>query len=113
MLATAGILWVEGFGSIPGFPEGKGLSQMDVFWDVWAEKPNYIVASIVFFTVIEVISGIATTKGRESGLREAGDFTFNPLEFKVNLPALPLPQGYRAPPSPLDPTVSAPPAGHR
>lgn len=83
MLATAGILWVEGFGSIPGFPEGKGLSQMDVFWDVWAEKPNYIVAAICFFTVIEVISGVATTKGRESGLREAGDFCFNPLAFKV------------------------------
>ena len=29
-----------------------------------------------------VISGVATTAGRESGLRDAGDFGFNPLGFK-------------------------------
>ena len=82
MLATVGVLFVEGCGSMPGFPEGKGQSQMDVFWDVWAEHPNYIAAALTFFTVIEVISGVATTAGRESGLRDAGDFGFNPLGFK-------------------------------
>jgi len=82
MLATVGVLFVEGCGSMPGFPEGKGQSQMDVFWDVWAEHPNYIAAALVFFTIIEVISGVATTAGRESGLRDAGDFGFNPLGFK-------------------------------
>jgi len=119
MLATVGVLFVEGCGSMPGFPEGKGQSQMDVFWDVWAEHPNYIAAALTFFTIIEgrslqlpqcpcamllppttalvpaneftarspshrrsVISGVATTAGRESGLRDAGDFGFNPLGFK-------------------------------
>lgn len=82
MLATVGVLFVEGCGSMPGFPEGKGLSQMDVFWDVWEEHPNYIAAALCFITMIEFISGVATTAGRESGLRDAGDFKFNPLGFK-------------------------------
>lgn len=83
MLAVTGALFVEGCGSFPGWPEGYGMSQTDVFWDVWADKPNAIVAAITFFTVFEMISGVATTAGRENGLREPGDFMFNPLQFKI------------------------------
>ena len=64
-------------------PAPTGGSQTDAFWDAWAEKPNYIVAALVFISVIETISGVATTEGRKSGLREPGDFKFNPLQFEV------------------------------
>lgn len=84
MMASAGVLWVELFGPFPGWPSPTGGSQTDAFWDAWAEKPNYIVAALVFVTVIETISGVAVTKGRETGLREPGDFKFNPLEFEIN-----------------------------
>mmetsp|Transcript_34709 Transcript_34709/g.92493 ORF Transcript_34709/g.92493 Transcript_34709/m.92493 type:complete len:90 (-) Transcript_34709:509-778(-) len=66
MLATVGVLFVEGCGSMPGFPEGKGQSQMDVFWDVWAEHPNYIAAALTFFTVIEGRSLQATMPLRDA-----------------------------------------------
>jgi len=83
MMASAGVLWVEIFGPFPGWPAPTGGSQTDAFWDAWAEKPNYIVAALVFISVIETISGVATTEGRKSGLREPGDFKFNPLQFEV------------------------------
>merc|ERR1719453_1255074 len=67
MMAAAGVFWVEIFGSFPGMPEGAGKSQMDVFWDVWAEKPNYICFALSVVTIIETISGVATTMGRETG----------------------------------------------
>jgi len=53
MMAVAGVIWVEVLGSFPGMPEGFGKCQMDVFWDVWAEKPNFICAALAFITVIE------------------------------------------------------------
>jgi len=34
--------------------------------------------------VVEIISGIATTAGRESGDRAPGDFGFDPLGFSKN-----------------------------
>ena len=37
MLAATGVIWVEGFGPLPGWPEADGRSQMDVFWDAWEE----------------------------------------------------------------------------
>jgi light-harvesting complex I chlorophyll a/b binding protein 1 len=84
MLAAAGALWVELLGSVPGMPEGAGKSQVDVFFNVWAEKPADIGAALSFITVLEVIGGIVTLKGRESGVRAAGDFKFNPLRLVVN-----------------------------
>jgi len=83
MMAAAGVFWVEILGSFPGMPEGYGKCQTDVFWDVWAEKPNYVCAALAFISVVEAISGYATTQGRETGLREPGDFKFNPLQFEV------------------------------
>jgi len=35
MLAATGVIWVEAFGPLPGWPEADGRSQMDVFWDAW------------------------------------------------------------------------------
>ena len=37
MLAATGVIWVEAFGPLPGWPEADGRSQMDVFWDAWEE----------------------------------------------------------------------------
>ena len=38
-------------GSLPGFPSGKG--QMDLFWQVFAEKPSYVGAGVFFVVVLE------------------------------------------------------------
>ena len=83
MLAATGVIWVEGFGPLPGWPEADGRSQMDVFWDAWEEHPNAICAGIVFITAIELISGVATTMGRATGERAPGDFGLNPLQFEI------------------------------
>jgi len=83
MLAATGVIWVEAFGPLPGWPEADGRSQMDVFWDAWEEHPNAICAGIVFITAIELISGVATTMGRKTGERAPGDFGLNPLQFEI------------------------------
>lgn len=83
MLATAGVFWVEIFGSFPGMPVTTGKSQTDAFWDVWAEKPNYICFALCVITVVEAVSGVAATQGRENGMRDPGDFMFNPNGFQV------------------------------
>jgi len=83
MLAATGVLWVEIFGPLPGWPVADGRSQMDVFWDAFDEHPNAIAAGLLFITIIEAISGVATTMGRETGERAPGDFGFNPLEFEI------------------------------
>jgi len=83
MLATTGVIWVEAFGPLPGWPEADGRSQMDVFWDAMEEHPNAIVAALLFITIIEVITGIGITAGRASGERIPGDFKLNPLEFEI------------------------------
>jgi len=83
MLAAAGVIFTTMVGSWPGWPASAGKCQMDVFWDVWEDKPNYFVSALVFISMAEAVSGVATTSGRESGLREPGDFMFNPLKFKV------------------------------
>ena len=83
MLAATGVIWVEAFGPLPGWPEADGRSQMDVFWDAWEEHPNAICAGIVFITAIELISGVATTMGRATGERAPGDFGLNPLQFEI------------------------------
>mmetsp|Transcript_14152 Transcript_14152/g.42315 ORF Transcript_14152/g.42315 Transcript_14152/m.42315 type:complete len:140 (-) Transcript_14152:129-548(-) len=79
MLACAGIWWNEIMGPIPGMPTEK--SQMDVFWQVWEQKPALIGASLVFIGIAELVSGYAITKGRESGKRAPGDYSFDPLNL--------------------------------
>lgn len=51
MLATVGVLWCDQVGSVPGFPSGQ--NQMKLFWDVWAQKPQYIAAGIIFIAFAE------------------------------------------------------------
>ena len=34
-------------------PVANGKSQMDVFWNVWAEKPNYICFALAVITIVE------------------------------------------------------------
>jgi light-harvesting complex I chlorophyll a/b binding protein 1 len=48
---------------------------------LWGSHPQYIVAAFLFIGIIEIISGIATTTGRESGERAPGDFGLDPLKY--------------------------------
>ncbi|CAN0035374.1 unnamed protein product [Pylaiella littoralis] len=80
MLAVVGVLWCDSVGSLPGFP--SGVNQMKLFWEVWAEKPQYVAAGFIFCGIVEIISGIATSMGQESGDRAPGDFGIDP--FKLN-----------------------------
>ncbi|CAM9772780.1 unnamed protein product [Ectocarpus fasciculatus] len=82
MLAVVGVLWCDAFGSLPGFP--SGVNQMKLFWEVWAEKPQYVAAGIIFCGIAEIISGIATSMGQESGDRAPGDFGIDPLKLDQN-----------------------------
>jgi len=83
MMAAAGVFWVEILGSFPGMPEGMGKCQTDMFWTLLAEKPQVVASALPPIAIAEVISGFAVTKGRETGLREPGDFKFNPMQFEV------------------------------
>lgn len=86
MLATAGILQVEIFGPAPGCEMATAKCQMDSFWQLWNAHPQYIAFAIILITIIEMISGIATTSGRESGDRAPGDFGLDPLGFMKGSP---------------------------
>ncbi|CAM9198829.1 unnamed protein product [Discosporangium mesarthrocarpum] len=79
MLAVTGTLWCDQVGSLPGFP--SGTNQVELFWQVFAEKPQYIAAGIIFIGIAELISGVATTTGRETGERAPGDFGIDPLKL--------------------------------
>ena len=81
MLAVAGILQVELFGPAPGCEMATAKNQMQAFWQLWDAHPQYIVAGFIMIMMIEAVSGIATTSGRESGEREPGDFGLDPLGF--------------------------------
>jgi len=81
MLAVAGILQVEIFGPAPGCEAATAKCQMDAFWQLWNSHPQYVAFGLIMITIIETISGIATTTGRESGEREPGDFGLDPLGF--------------------------------
>jgi len=81
MLATAGILFVEAFGPAPGCEVATAKCQMDAFWQLWNSSPQYIVFGLIMIMIIEAIGGIATTTGRETGIREPGDFGFDPLKL--------------------------------
>ena len=54
---------------------------------IWNSYPQYIAAALVLITVVEMISGIATTSGRESGDRAPGDFGLDPLGYMKGDPA--------------------------
>jgi len=80
MLAAAGILFVEAFGTAPGFTADTNC-QMDTFWNVWYEKPTLVGSSLLAISVLEIIGGIAITEGRKNGDRAPGDYNFDPLGF--------------------------------
>mmetsp|Transcript_31862 Transcript_31862/g.48147 ORF Transcript_31862/g.48147 Transcript_31862/m.48147 type:complete len:223 (-) Transcript_31862:1338-2006(-) len=81
MLAVAGILQVEIFGPAPGCEAATAKCQMDAFWQIWNSHPQYIAFGLIMITIIETISGIAATTGRETGERAPGDFGLDPLGF--------------------------------
>jgi light-harvesting complex I chlorophyll a/b binding protein 1 len=81
MLAVAGILQVEIFGPAPGCEAATAKCQMDAFWQIWNSHPQYIAFGFIMISIAEMISGIATTTGREAGVREPGDFGLDPLRY--------------------------------
>lgn len=81
MMAVVGMLFVELFGPAPGNEPCTAKNQMEAFWQFWNLHPQYIAFSFLFIGIVEMITGIATTTGRESGEREPGNFGFDPLGF--------------------------------
>jgi light-harvesting complex I chlorophyll a/b binding protein 1 len=81
MLAVTGFLWVEKVGPAPGCEMATAPNQMDAFWQLWGAHPQYIAFSLIFIGIVEMISGIAATSGRESGERAPGDFGLDPLSL--------------------------------
>lgn len=82
MMAVAGFIWVEVLGPAPGCEMATSKNQIDAFWEFYAVQPQYIWFSFILIGLTEMISGIATTQGRESGMREPGDFGLDPLKIK-------------------------------
>ena len=81
MLAVVGFIWPEIFGPAPGCEVATDPCQTDAFWQIWNSHPQYIAFGFIMIMLIEAISGIATTTGRETGDREPGEFKFDPLGF--------------------------------
>jgi hypothetical protein len=81
MMAVVGFLQVELFGPAPGCEMATDKCQTDAFWQLWNAHPQYIAFGFILIGIIEMISGIATTSGRESGEREPGWFGLDPLGF--------------------------------
>lgn len=88
MMAAAGFIWVELFGPAPGNEAASAKNQIDAFWQFWNVHPQYIGASLIFIMIVEAVGGIATTTGRESGVRAPGDFKFNPFGYPDDSPRL-------------------------
>jgi len=86
MLAVAGILQVEIFGPAPGCEAATAKCQMDAFWQLWNSHPQYIAFALIMIMLTETFSGIATTTGRENGIREPGDFGLDPLGYLKGSP---------------------------
>lgn len=82
MMAVPGFVFVEAFGPAPGCEMATAKNQIDAFWQLWAAHPQYIVFSLILIGIVEMISGIAATSGRESGQRAPGDFGVDPLKIK-------------------------------
>lgn len=87
MTAVVGILQVELFGPAPGCEMATAKNQMQAFWQLWDAHPQYIAAGLIMIMMIEAVSGIATTTGRETGERAPGDFGLDPLGFMKGDPA--------------------------
>ena len=87
MMAVVGILQVEIFGPAPGCEMATTKCQMDAFWEIWNAHPQYIAFGLIMISIIEAISGVATTAGRESGERAPGDFGLDPLGYGKGDPA--------------------------
>lgn len=87
MLAVLGIVQVEIFGPAPGCEMATDKCQMDAFWQIWGAHPQYIAFALIMIMIIEMISGIAATQGRQSGERAPGDFGLDPLGFSKGDPA--------------------------
>ena len=86
MLAVVGILQVEIFGPAPGCEMATDKCQMDAFWQIWGAHPQYIAFGLIMIMIVETISGIAATSGRESGERAPGDFGLDPLGYSKGDP---------------------------
>ena len=87
MLAVLGFVEVELFGPAPGNEPCTAKNQIEAFWQFWDLHPQYIAFGFILIGITEMISGIATTTGRESGEREPGNFGFDPLGFGKGDPA--------------------------
>ena len=88
MMAAAGFIWVEAFGPAPACEAATAKNQIDAFWQLWGSHPQYIAAGLIGIMFIEAFSGIATTSGRESGMREPGDFGINPIKLEADSPKM-------------------------
>ena len=88
MMAVLGNVWVEAYGPAPGCEAASAKNQMEAFWQLWKVHPQYIVAGLIGIMFVEAISGIATTTGRESGMRAPGDFKLNPFGYADDSPRL-------------------------
>ena len=86
MIAVVGFLQVELFGPAPGCEMATAKCQTDAFWQLWDAHPQYIAFALIMIMIIEMISGIATTTGRELGVRAPGDFGLDPLGFMKGSP---------------------------
>lgn len=82
MLAVLGFVGPELIGPAPGCEMASSKNQMEAFWQLWNAHPQYIAFGFIMVGIVEMVSGIATTTGRESGQRAPGDFGFDPLGFK-------------------------------
>lgn len=78
MLAIFGSLMQEGGFIVPGFPTTK--NQVAAFWECVDRNPGPIFAAVIFFGMVELISGFAITQGKGTG-RVPGDYGFNPLNL--------------------------------
>ncbi|KAL7559720.1 hypothetical protein ACA910_003306 [Epithemia clementina (nom. ined.)] len=88
MMAALGNIWVEAYGPAPGCEMASAKNQMDAFWQLWDVHPQYIAAGLIGIMFVEAFSGIATTSGRESGMRAPGDFGLNPFGYAEDSPRL-------------------------
>eukprot|EP00608_Synchroma_pusillum_P002286 CAMPEP_0198420886 /NCGR_PEP_ID=MMETSP1452-20131203/1239_1 /TAXON_ID=1181717 /ORGANISM="Synchroma pusillum, Strain CCMP3072" /LENGTH=215 /DNA_ID=CAMNT_0044141067 /DNA_START=53 /DNA_END=700 /DNA_ORIENTATION=+ len=81
MMAFLGAIFTETFGPLPGMPTAG--CAVDQFWKVYEEKPGAIFAMVIAISILEAISGVAITKGRELGVRAPGDYSFNPARLAL------------------------------
>jgi light-harvesting complex I chlorophyll a/b binding protein 1 len=81
MMAVVGVLALENGFVFPSLPYTDGENAVDSFYAVVKSNPALVVSSFILIGMVELISGIAITEGKKSGLRGPGEFGFNPLKF--------------------------------